>query len=96
MAKTIKSRDLNGRVAAILFCMLNEGKVTFKEKPFLFSRLITDVSPKDLTYPEGWYYAKGCFRNKHQSSTGLYDEIIMMTSSGEFWHDYAKYCTLDD
>ena len=57
--------------------------------------IVTDTEPKDLVYPEGWYYAKGSFRNKHMSSTGIYSEVLMMKSDGSFWGDEAKYCTLD-
>ena len=43
--------------------------------------------------PEGWYYAKGSLRNKHTSTTGLYEEILMLKSNGNWWEDTALYCT---
>lgn len=92
--------DLSRDTAAKVFVMLNPGRVKysemnniFKDTPLPDTVLITDVEPKDLVYPEGWYYANGTFRNKHNSTTGLYSVIYMAKSNGEFWEDYAKYCT---
>ncbi len=88
--KIVKTCDLSGEVAARLFSMLNLGIVRFDR-----NLLFTDVEPKDLNYPEGWYYAKGCFRNKYNSSTGAYSEITMLTYKQEMWGELAKYSTLD-
>lgn len=95
MAKTIKSCDFNLGIAVKVFEMLNSGKVQ-KKILGMNTVLVTDVEPKDLVYPEGWYYAKGSFRNKHTSTTGLYEEIKMCKSDSSFWGDYVKYCTLYD
>lgn len=93
MAKTVKMCDMTGCIAGRVFAMLNEG-VHFLEghgEKVIF----TDVEPKKLVYPEGWYYAKGSFRNKYNSTTGTYDEIPMETTSGDNCGDIAKYCTQD-
>ena len=90
MAKTIKMCDLSEDVVANVFVMLNPGKVKYDKDE---SIIITDVEPEYLVYPEGWYYAKGTFRNKHTSTNGLYVEIEMIKSNGEFWEDYATYST---
>ena len=81
-------------IALKVFQMLNPGQVIVPVNDCYESAIITDTQPKELTYPEGWYYAKGCFRNKHMSSTGMYDEIRMETSDGREWRHMALYCTL--
>ena len=96
-AKTVKSCDLPLSIATKVFAAeLNPGKVEVKKSVYGDLSIVTDVEPKDLTYPEGWYYAKGDFRNKHQSTTGLYEECPMTTSKGKSWSKKATYCTLDD
>lgn len=98
MAKTVKMCDMPIAVATKVFEMLNPGIVRVQVPDYvLITRyfIVTDVEPKDLTYPEGWYYAKGAFRNKHLSSTGMYEESRMRTSNGEYWKQKATYCTLD-
>ena len=96
MAQTVKTCDLSKDVAANLFCLLNEGKVFYGISDIMPGNiLITDVEPKNLIYPEGWYYAKGSYRNKHNSSTGAYSSVIMLKKDGSFWEDTAKYCTAD-
>lgn len=95
---SVKMCDMSKRIAASVFQKLNANKVTLKENPFsCYDDLIivTDVEPSDLVYPEGWYYAKGNFRNKHTSTTGAYEEVRMVDSTGESWAGKATYCTLD-
>ena len=97
-AKIVKMCDMPIAVAVKVFSMLNEGKIEVKEPGDFFCTcymVVTDVEPKDLVYPEGWYYAKGAFRNKHLSTTGMYEEAKMFTSYGEPWSDSAKYCTMN-
>ena len=98
----VKTSDLPSNIALKLFVELNKNNVKVSNfyKVFPGSCLadpviITDREPRDLIYPEGWYYAKGSFRNKHTSSTGIYEEISMIKPNGDFWQDSAKYCTLD-
>ena len=101
MASMIKSCDLPGGPAAKLFELLNPGEVEAKiasDDPCDYIQcyeIVTDIEPSALTYPEGWYYAKGNFRNKHNSTTGRYYEIHMVKSNGEPWKETAKYCTAD-
>ena len=93
MAQSIKSCDYPGEIASRIFEMLNPDVKYTRIKNGL-KVIITDTDPNQLIYPEGWYYAKGTFRNKHQSTSGMYDEIYMVTSKGESWSKIAKYCTL--
>lgn len=92
MAEVVKTRDLNGELAGMLFELLNYGVVKYS-RTGCYKLITTDTEPSKLRYPEGWYYGKGCFRNKHESTTGIYDEVPMVTSSGDYWGDIAKYCT---
>ena len=94
MAEVVKMCDMNAGIARRVFQLLNPEKVVLKEN-FRFGICIyTDTEPKELVYPEGWYYAKGAFRNKHMSTTGMYSEVKMFKTNGEPWADSAKYCTL--
>ena len=96
MAKIVKSCDFPKCVAIQVFKMLNHGLVELQEThSYVGTVIVTNVEPKDLIYPEGWSYAKGYFRNKHTSTTGRYDEILMRRSNGRYWGDIATYCTLD-
>ena len=93
MATTNKMCNMSKAIAARVFKMLNEHDVQLKEDGSMGTVIITDIEPKDLFYPEGWYYAKGSLRNKHTSTTGLYEEILMLKSNGNWWEDTALYCT---
>jgi hypothetical protein len=95
-AKVVKMCDMTGDIAARVFEMLNHVRVVGKKNDvFISTVIVTDVEPKDLIYPEGWYYAKGRLRNKHNSTTGVYNEVIMRKKDGTLWGDLAKYCTQD-
>ena len=95
-AKTIKMCDLTGDMAAMIFCAINNGNVVLERFEFNSEVVLyTDIEPSNLIYPEGWYYAKGNFRNKNTSSTGIYDEIPMLKHNGDSWMESATYCTLD-
>lgn len=95
MAKTVKMCDMTGDVAARVFAMLNPEKVKVKIAYDLgrVTVIETDTEPKDLIYPEGWYYAKGCFTNKHNSTSGAYASVVMFKTTGDIWD--ATYCTAD-
>ena len=95
MVTTVKMCDMSKGIATAIFKMLNYGNVQLKENSFFGKIIITDIEPKDLLYPEGWYYGKGSLRNKHTSTTGFYDEIPMVKSNGESWEETAHYCTLN-
>lgn len=90
MAKTVKMCDMSADVVAKVLEMLNPGVKLMKCH---FTAIATDIEPKDLVYPEGWYYAKGTIRNKHTSSTGFYEEIYLYKVDGTSWGECAKYCT---
>ena len=79
MAKTVKSNNLPGKVAAKLFVELNKDYVWLSKEYDGSLVLATQLKPDDdrLVYPHGWYYAKHAFRNKHESDSGLYEEIKM-------------------
>ena len=96
MAKTVKMCDMPVTIAIQVFERLNSGNVMIRKNNVYFCTVIvTDVEPKNLIYPEGWYYAKGRFRNKHTSTTGAYSEVVMKKSDGTPWGELATYCTLD-
>ena len=93
MATVVKMCDMSANLAAKVFKTLNPDTVILKRAPFGDMVIVTNVEPKDLVYPEGWYYGKGCFRNKHNSTSGIYEEIFMLKQNGDFWGNTAKYCT---
>ena len=93
MATTVKMCDMSKEIAAVVFRMLNYGKVLLKDHDFCGKVIITDTEPKYLVYPEGWYYAKGTFRNKHNSTSGMYEEVPMIKSNGDWWGHIANYST---
>ena len=92
---TIKMCDMSKDIAATVFQMLNYGNVHLKEHKIIGKIIVTDVEPKNLVYPEGWYYGKGSLRNKHNSTTRMYEEIPMVKSNGDSWEEIARYCTRD-
>ena len=94
--KTVKMCDMDAGIAQKVFQMLNPNKIVLAEDYCFGVCIYTDTEPKFLIYPEGWYYAKGTFRNKHNSTTGMYYEVKMFKTSGESWEGSAKYCTLRD
>ena len=85
MRNELKTCDFTGKVAANLFKMLNEGKVSLVVEGGWQTVIVTDELPSDLIYPEGWYFSEGYFRNKHNSTTGQYAEIEMRRSNGRTW-----------
>ena len=95
MATTVKMCDMSKQIAIRVFQMLNGHNVQLKEHGPFGTVIVTDIEPENLVYPEGWYYAKGSFRNKHTSTTGIYEEVTMLRSNGSLWGDSANYCTLE-
>lgn len=90
--RTVMTADLAASLAANLFAALNPMEVEFMRfHPFNQSNhpvkgiIITDADPDTLYYPEGWYFAKGYFRNKKNTSSGEYEEIPMLKSDGTPW-----------
>ena len=95
-AKVVKMCDMPLYIAVKVFEALNSGKVRVEGAHILDMTIVTDTEPMKLVYPEGWYYAKGCFSNKHQSTTGRYHEVHMLMPDGTWWNERANYCTLND
>lgn len=94
MAENCKSCDLGVRIAALAFASINKD-VSIRNFSYDQDRtvIITDTEPKNLVYPEGWYFANGYFTNKHMSTTGNYEEMMMCKKNGNEWK--CNYCTLD-
>lgn len=89
---TVMTADLAASLAANLFAALNPMEVEFMRfhpfnQPNYPARgiIITDADPNTLYYPEGWYFSKGCFRNKKNTSSGIHEEIPMLKSDGTPW-----------
>lgn len=95
-AQTVKSCDFNGEIAAMLMVMLNSSFVTLNNQYIDHEFLVSTVEPAKLIYPEGWYFAKGNVRNKHQSTTGMYYEIPLCKSNNILDRWDCNYCTLRD
>ena len=93
MAEIVKMCDMPVNIAVLVFKMLNEGRITISRLNNA-NVIITDTNPMNLRYPEGWYYAKGNFRNKHTSTIGIYHEINMVTSNGVSWNFFCKDSSL--
>ena len=95
MAKTVKMCDMSGVIAATVFQLLNPKTIDVRiaKDTGRVTRIIASVEPKELIYPEGWYYANGYFTNKHNSTIGAYDAIVMFDNNGEIWD--VPYCTAD-
>lgn len=87
--------DMHANIAARVFGSLNPETVKVRIATDIGKVVssVTDTEPKELVYPEGWYYAKGYFTNKHHSTTGAYQAVIMYKSNGDIWD--AIYCTAD-
>lgn len=96
MAKTVKLCDMSAHIAALLLMELNRGKVNLVNDQYSgrVTEIRTTLEPKELIYPEGWYYSKGNFTNKHTSTIGTYDELLMINNyTNKVWD--VSYCTLD-
>ena len=90
MPKMVRSADLPVQLAAKVFAALNPESVVYVRldpfgSPNVSGTLVSYEDPNDLVYPEGWYFAKGEFRNKHNSSDGFYHTVPMHRPGGKFW-----------
>ena len=72
----VKTCDLSKNVIIKFFKLLNDEDVILKSRNDVLT-IVTDKDPNQLVYPEDWYYNKGCLRNKHTNTNGLFDEIPM-------------------
>lgn len=65
MAKIVKMCDMNQDIAIEVFSKLNPEKIEIQKEYLLglmkIVRIYTNVEPKDLIYPEGWYMQKELF-----------------------------------
>ena len=106
MAETKKMCDMPEKIAATVLQMLNGGvsKIELRwhrnskynnchASPMCFT-IVTDIEPKNLVYPEGWYYSSGYFSNKYCSTTGVYSEVYMEKFNGTPWEKLATYRTI--
>lgn len=76
--KIAKLCDMPIAVSAKIFELLNPDKVTINEDSFNHRlEIIYNANPKDLIYPEGWYYTQGFFTNKYNNITDNYEKILM-------------------
>jgi hypothetical protein len=86
--KYVKSSDMNADAAVAALISLNDG-VTYCGGN-AWSRYLKSIKdPANLVFPEGWYFCKHCFRNKHNSSTGLYEEVPVYHLDDEYWDSYV-------
>ena len=84
ITKEVKSCDYDIEVALKKFEMANDG-VTIEGHSVLGYVIFTDVDPTSLLYPEGWYFNSGLFTNKNNYNEDTYQEIVFLTTNGEFW-----------
>ena len=90
MKKAVGMADFPVKLVLIVFKMLNPLSVkVLKDECGRYAIMCFNI-PSRLRYPKGWYYEKGCFRNKHNTSTGNYSEILMLLPSGYFWGDFTN------
>ena len=89
MAKMLKVADLPVGIALRVFQVMNMMAVSVKKDDCGNYAVYSPFPPNLLKYPKGWYYAKGCFRNKHNTSTGTYSEVIMLSPNGHCWSEFV-------
>lgn len=83
-----KMADLPVNVAVTVFKTLNLLKIKVLKDECGNRAIVAFTSPDKLRYPKGWYYAKGTFRNKHNSTNGQYSEVIMLMPNGRCWDEF--------
>ena len=106
---TIKTCNLYEKNAAKLLQMINGGESKVDIRMHRHSKtnsthgyplcltIVTDIDPKDLLYPEGWYYSSGYFTNKLTATNKFrFAEVYMEKFDGTPWENVAKYCTYSD
>ena len=87
----IKTCDFSAAAAIAAFVALNqaEGKalnVITNCWPYVIE---TNYDPAEMLFPAGWYFAKHSLRNKHRSTTGLYQEVPVRNGHRQSWTTYA-------
>ena len=78
-------------VAIDVLCAFNQGKVRGVNHPILGLVVMTDVDPNELVYPEGWQYKDGCYCNKHDIATGLYEEVLVLKPTDKRWKQQIRH-----
>ncbi len=84
ITKEIKSSEYDIESTLKLFEKINDG-VRIEEHSILGYVIFTDIDPTLLLYPEGWYFNSGLFTNRNNYNEDKYQEIIFLTTNGEFW-----------
>ena len=79
-------KKINIEMALIVLAFVNGRKVKIENKDGK-KIVVTDEEPRNLTYPDGWYYVSGFYANE-----GGKERMRMYRSDGTAWSDYAKYC----
>ena len=84
---SVKLADMPIEVSLKIFEMINPELVKVIKNDEWVNRfmILTDENPKNLVYPDGWYYDKGKFTNKGMTSTGIYQEARFGTTLGQYW-----------
>lgn len=89
--QVVKTCDLPKSAAVAAFVGLNEAEgkklMTKTEGQSFYLEAIQD--PAGMLYPSGWYFAKCHLRNKHNSTTGLYDQVRVVDITGHSWMTHA-------
>jgi|GEM_PF-794511 hypothetical protein len=75
----VPTSDLPIVAAATAFIGLNrdEDISVSLDKDLGQNILVTSTNPAGMLFPEGWYVAKSCFRNKHHTAKRYYDEMYI-------------------
>ena len=84
--RDVKSRDLGREDAVELLSLLNPDKVRLLER-YGEEVIISDDDPGVLTYPGGWHFSKGYFRNWYEESDDRYIGVPMLDSKGRKWEN---------
>lgn len=77
--------NLPASAAIVALACLNPSKVLKSDFSQYPATVTTKEHPSRMLFPQGWYFAKGAVRNKHNSTTGLYDEVTALDENGSMW-----------
>jgi hypothetical protein len=88
MAKSVGVADWPVKAVLWLFRILNPGKIRVRKDEDGNLAIFTAYPPIALRHPKGWYYEKGVFTNKHNTASGIYTMVLMLTESGCSWERY--------
>ena len=93
--KAVSLADMSGRLAASIFQELNVADVLVETSDkFKVCFIVTDADPRDLVYPEGWYYDNGRFTNRGNCSGIFYSAIHVVSFNYTPWETrYSGFTT---